>query len=145
MYAAFSITASVNDNLSFNLSISLSACLKFLSTDEWACDLLSHVLILSNDCFIADESGLPVASLFTAPITVDNPISCIVIEVPVPVLLLSTPSLAKDLHSGPLASLPSDNTIPHVLQKTSPELSSVISVLLLHEGHLCSLDDFNKL
>ena len=69
--------------------------------------------------------------------------SCIVIDVPAPVLLLSTPSFAKDLHSGPDASLPSDNTIPHVLQKISPELSSVISVVLLHEGHFCSLDDFN--
>ena len=79
----------------------------------------------------------------TAPITVDNPISCIVIDVPVPVLLLSTPSFANDLHSGPDASLPSDNTIPQVLQTISPELSSVISVVLLQDGHLCSLDDFN--
>jgi hypothetical protein len=66
-----------------------------------------------------------------------------VIDVPVPVLLLSTPSFANDLHSGPLASLPSDNTIPHVLQTISPELSSVINVALLQDGHLCSLDVFN--
>ena len=64
-------------------------------------------------------------------------------DVPVPVLLLSTPSFANDLHSGPLASLPSDKTIPHVLQTISPELSSVMSVVLLQEGHLCSLDYFN--
>ena len=83
------------------------------------------------------------ASLFTAPITVDNPMSCIVIDVPVPVLLLSTPSFAKDRHSGPDASLPSDKTIPHVLQTISPEFSSLISVVLLQEGHRCSLDVFN--
>jgi hypothetical protein len=29
------------------------------------------------------------------------------------------------------------------LQTISPELSSVIRVVLLQEGHLCSLDDFN--
>ena len=69
--------------------------------------------------------------------------SCIVIDVPVPVLLLSTPSFANDLHSGPAASLPSDNTSPHDLQTISPELSSVINAVLLQEGHLCSLVEFN--
>ena len=81
--------------------------------------------------------------LFATPIIVDSPISCIVIDVPAPVLLLSTPSLANDLHSAPVAALPSDKTIPHDLQTTSPELSSVINAVLLQDGHLCSLDDFN--
>ena len=120
--------------MSFSLSISLSACLRFLSVDVCACERLSHVLNLSIDFFIDVDSGFPVASLLTAPITVDSPMSCIVIDVPAPTLLLSTPSFAKDLHSGPSAAPFSVTTIPQVLHANSPEFSSKTSVALLHDG-----------
>ena len=102
-----------------------------------------HVLNRSIDFFIVDDNGFPVASLFVEPIIVDNPISCIVIDVPEPTLLLSPLSFAKDLHSGPPDSLFSEITMPHVLQTNSPESSSNTRVDLLHDGQRSKLDNFD--
>src|SRR3970040_1387904 len=135
MYAAFSITASVSASLSFNLSISFSACLRFLSAEECACVLLSHVLNLSIELFIDDVSGFPVESLFAAPITVDNPMSCIVNDVPAPTLVLFASSFAKERHSAPVSEILSETTKPHLPQNNSPVVSSVTIFLSPHEGH----------
>ena len=68
-----------------------------------------------------------------------------VIDVPAPVLLLSTPSFANDLHSGPSDSLFSEMTTPQVLQTNSPELSSKTRDDLLQAGPLPKFDIFPEL
>src|SRR3989304_557113 len=70
-------------------------------------------------CFIEEESGLPVASLFTGPIMVESPISCLLKDVPAPALDLSSPSI-KLRCSGPKSSIFSDITKPQLPQKISP-------------------------
>src|SRR5271169_2716386 len=117
MYAALSVTASDTESFSDNLLSSLNACLRFLSADSWTWLLLSHVLILSTLDFIAPESERPAASLFSPPIIVARPMSCIAIEVGRPVLLLSSfSSFENDLHSGPVSTVFSLTTKPHLLQ-----------------------------
>ena len=110
----------------------------------FAWERVSHVRKRSIDFFIEDESGFPVASLFAEPITVDNPMSCIVIDVPLPTRLLSAPSFANDLHSGPSDSLFSEMTTPQVLQTNSPEFSSKTRDDLLQAGHLPEFDIFTE-
>ena len=63
--------------------------------------------------------------------------SCIVMDVPVPTLLLSTPSFANDLHSGPSAAPFSVITNPQVLHANSPEFWSKTSDALLQDGQRC--------
>jgi hypothetical protein len=75
-------------------------------------------------------------------IIVDNPISCMVIDVPEPTLLLLPPSFAKVLHSGPPDSLSSEITTPHVLHNFSPVFSSITKDDLLHAGHRSKFDNF---
>src|SRR5208337_5525541 len=89
----------------------------------------------------------PAASLFTPPITVARPMSCIAIEVGLPVLLLlSFPSLEKDLHSGPASTAFSFITKPQLPQTSSPLGLSVTISLFPHLGHLSSiLPDFSSL
>ncbi len=136
MYAAFSMTESASPILSFILLSSFSACLRFLSADVCACVLLSQVLSRIIELFIDADSGLPVASLSAAPITVERPMSCIVRDVPAPTLLLSDSSFENDLHSGPDSSSFSAATKPQFLQNISPVASSVCIVFFAHDGHL---------
>ena len=141
------MTASETVSLSENRRSSLNACLRFLSADSCTWLLRSHVLNLSTVDFMEPDNDLPDASLFMPPITVARPISCIVMEVGLPVLLLlSFSSLEKDLDSGPASTIFSFITKPQLLQKSSPlELSITIS-LLPHLGHLSSiLSDFSSL
>src|SRR5450759_2042820 len=117
MYAALSVTASEMESFSESLRSSLKACFRFLSADSCIWLLLSHVLIRSTLDFIAPESDLPAASLFSPPMIVARPMSCIAIEVGRPVLLLSSfSSLENDLHSGPVSTVFSLTTKPHLLQ-----------------------------
>src|SRR5437660_6481572 len=126
MYAVFSMTASESASLSFNLSSSLNACLKFLSTGSWTWLLLSQVRSLSIVLFIDAESGFPDASLSAGPIIVASPMSCIASDVGVPVLLRSScSSLENDLHSGPDSSTRSVRTNPQPPQNISPVVLSV--------------------
>src|SRR5260370_6955221 len=126
MYAVFSMTASESASLSFSLSSSMNACLKFLSTGSWTWLLLSQVLSLSIVLFIDADRGFPEASLSAGPIIVASPISCIASEVGVPVLLRSScSSLEKDLHSGPDSSTLSVRTKPQPPQNISPVLLSL--------------------
>src|SRR5579875_137496 len=126
MYAVFSITASERASLSFSLSSSLKACLKFLSTGSCTWLLLSQVLSLSIVLFIDAERGFPDASLSAGPMIVASPISCIASDVGVPVLLLSScSSFENDLHSGPDSSTRSVITKPHPPQNISPVVLSV--------------------
>ena len=67
------------------------------------------------------ESDLPEASLFTPPITVASPMSCMAIEVGMPPLDLSSfSSLENALHSGPVSTIFSLTTNPQLLQTSSP-------------------------
>jgi hypothetical protein len=93
------------------------------------------------------DNDLPDASLFTPPITVARPMSCIAMEVGLPVLLLlSFSSLEKDLHSGPASTTFSFITRPQLLQKSSPLGLSVTINLIPHLGHLSRiLSDFSSL
>src|SRR5713226_3424195 len=126
MYAVFSMTASESASLSFSLSSSLNACLKFLSTGSWTWLLLSQVLSLSIVLFIDADRGFPEASLSAGPIIVASPMSCIASDVGVPVLLRSScSSLEKDLHSGPDSSTLSVSTKPQPPQNISPVVLSV--------------------
>nr|AIF01288.1 hypothetical protein [uncultured marine thaumarchaeote KM3_145_B06] len=84
-----------------------------------------------------DSSGLPVASLFCAPMIVERPISCIVIEVPAPTRLLSPPSFENERHSGPPSVIFSVSTNPQTLQNNSPVVSSKTILALVHAGHRC--------
>src|SRR6476660_4460834 len=122
------MTASESASLSFSLSSSLNACLKFLSTGSWTWLLLSHVLSLSIVLFIDADSGFPEASLSTGPIIVANPISCIANDVGTPALLRSScSSFENALHSGPVSSILSVTTKPQLPQNISPvELSVTI-------------------
>ena len=87
--------------MSESLSSSLKACLRFLSIGSCTWLLLSQVLSLSTVAFIEAESDLPEASLFTPPMTVASPMSCMAIEVGIPPLDRSSfSSLEKALHSG---------------------------------------------
>ena len=61
--------------------------------------------------FIEDDSGFPDASLLAGLITVDRPLSCLVSDVGVPVLVVSTPPCAEnDLGSGPDSCIVSETT-----------------------------------
>src|SRR5439155_11452809 len=139
MYAAFSTTASETESLSESLSSSLNACLRFLSTGSCTWLLLSHVLSLSTVAFIEAERDLPEASLFTPPITVARPMSCMAIEVGIPPLLLSSfSSFEKARHSGPASSIFSLTTKPQLEQKSSPPAVSTIIGPFPQRGHLSS-------
>src|SRR5271169_884767 len=117
MYAALSVTASETDSFSDNLLSSLNACLRFLSADSCTWLLLSQVLILSTLDFMAPDNERPAASLFSPPMIVARPMSCIAIEVGSPVLLLSSfSSLENDRHSGPVSITFSLTTKPQLVQ-----------------------------
>src|SRR5579872_5259809 len=117
MYAALSVTASETDNFSDNLRSSLNACFRFLSADSWTWLLLSQVLIRSTLDFMAPESDLPAASLFSPPMIVARPMSCIATDVGRPVLLLSSfSSFENDRHSGPVSTTLSLTTKPQLVQ-----------------------------
>src|SRR5579864_667729 len=137
MYAVFSITALDSASLSFSLSSSLNACLKFLSAGSCTWLLLSHVLSLSMVLFIDADSGFPVTSLFAWPIIVASPMSCIASDVGEPVLLLSSDSsFENERHSGPVSSTRSEITKPHPEQNLSPVTLSVTSDFFPHRAHL---------
>src|SRR3989344_2217387 len=126
MYAAFSITASESESLSFSLFNSLNACLRFLSADALTLLLLSHVLSLSIVLFMADVSGFPDESRFIGLMIVASPLSCMVSDVGAPVLVGSVPpSFENDLHSGPESDNISEITYPHFPQNLSPVTLSV--------------------
>nr|AIF23926.1 hypothetical protein [uncultured marine thaumarchaeote SAT1000_22_C02] len=75
--------------------------------------------------------------MFVVLIIVESPISCIVIDVAEPTLLLSVPSLANERHSGPPSVIFSVITNPQKLQNNSPVFSSVTIFVLVHEGQRC--------
>jgi len=61
--------------------------------------------------FIEDDRGFPAASRFAGLITVDSPLSCLVRDVGVPVLVVSVPPCVEnDLRSGPESSVKSTIT-----------------------------------
>src|SRR5690242_10905595 len=137
MYAVFSMTASESASLSFSLSSSLNACLKFLSTGSWTWLLLSQVLSLSIVLFIDADKGFPEASLSIGPIIVANPMSCMAKEVGIPARLLSScSSFEKALHSGPVSSILSVTTNPQFPQNISPLELSVTMGPFPQRGHL---------
>src|ERR1700680_1641134 len=117
MYAALSVTASETESFSESLRGSLKACFRFLSWDSWTWLLLSHVLIRSTLDFMAPVSDLPAASLFSPPIIVARPMSCIATEGGRPVLLLSAfSSFENERHSGPVSITFSLTTKPQLVQ-----------------------------
>ncbi len=72
------------------------------------------------------DRGFPDASLFTAPMFVASPQSCMASDVGAPALAESIPlSFAKERHSGPESSDTSDITNPHLPQNLSPVVLSV--------------------
>jgi len=89
------------------------------------------------DFFIDESNGLPVASLFCCPIIVERPISCIVIDVPAPTRLLSTPLSENERHSGPPSMIFSGMTNPQKLQNNSPVVLSNTIFVLVHDGQRC--------
>ena len=62
--------------------------------------------------------------------------SCMASDVGTPALLLFSPSLENDLHSGPDSDTLSVITNPHFPQKFSPVFASVTIVPFPHLGHL---------
>src|SRR5690242_19346735 len=106
---------------------------------SWTWLLLSHVLSLSTVAFIDPESDLTEASLFTEPMTVARPMSCMAIEVAIPPLdLLSFTYIENALHSGPVSSILTLTTKPQPLQTSSPPALSTTIGPLPHLGHLSS-------
>ena len=66
---------------------------------------------------MAPVRDLPEASLFSEPMMVARPMSCIATEVGRPVLLLSSfSSFEKDRHSGPVSIAFSLTTKPQLVQ-----------------------------
>src|ERR1051325_274296 len=127
MYAVFSTTASDKASLSFSIPSSLKAWIKFLSLELCIYILESHVLNLCIIERIDSSIFCPLASLLVLPITVTSPISYLAREVGAPLgrLLLLTSS------GRLMSSTLSDNTIPQLLQITSPDSGSVTSLSFL--------------
>src|ERR1700687_2415893 len=140
MYAVFSTTASDKASLSFSLLSSLNACLQFLSVASCTWLLLSQVLRRVIVFFIDADNGFPVESLFSCPITVARPMSCIARDVGTPVLALSSNcSFENDCLSGPKSFTISFTTNPHPPQNRSPVVPSVNILALPHLPHRASI------
>src|SRR4029078_1169264 len=125
MYAVFSITEYGNPSLSFNLSSSIKAVLKFRSELSLNRVRASHVRSLFILACIFVSIIRPDESLFVLPIIVDKFISCTASEKGSPVLDLLFSSSANDLHSLPLSSTISAAIVPQLLHTISPDSRSV--------------------
>jgi len=83
-----------------------------------------------------NKTIIPVESLLVGLIIVAKPISCIVRNVPSPVLALFVLSPKNDRHSGPESISFSSITKAHLPQIISPVSASVTIASLPHLGHL---------